>query len=565
MDEQSSLDDIREYLKSSTGTARKRSALIAAAYLLYSFKTALNPIVTLLFIDYPTSTVDQNFKQQAFETNPFKVVEFVCLRTNCSRLSHSRPLMEDLASLHVLKLCYPMLGSLYKSPVMILDLFGNFVASMSAWGTLSLGAWPLIEQLVFKATNRTIMFVCAPELTTNQLRLQAKAYLDDLFASLDHFEAIQTEYNHNMGRLSKFSSTSSSSCSSSTFSSFSSSPPTCLIKRKTSYDDKTMWLVNCHKQQLKNKNNHKRETSSLQLKPFDRKYRRPTDDMVTDCLPLIRSAQWQPQFVRLYYYTTLLGVAIMGLVVLLVFIYIEHKILIKKRKYLEYSHLMSASNCSLWLADRPERPLELNKVSFSWTLFSFTEMAVMNMTPALGVALMLVYYHIGFACEVRLWLKELRVHLLNSRLVSVKLDQSRYREDEKLDPFRLVEQTKDAMLRSTKFAFVLPYQSAGPVKRLSGLRNFHPDEVIRDLEVVYVQFRLFLEHVASCAPSGVIIITLSYLLNYGTLIIGIMFARLSHGDNIRECSFTIVFAFVVANTVLLIPANMHAKVSEAAR
>ena len=83
---------------------------------------------------------------------------------------------------------------------------------------------------------------------------------------------------------------------------------------------------------------------------------------------------------------------------------------------------------------------------------------------------------------------------------------------------------------------------------------------LESLDVIYVNFRLFFDFIHSYTPSVLVLISITYLLVYGLVIIAVF---LTHQikDFKTEPMFTIAFAWLVSYFLLLLASNFHAKVS----
>lgn len=83
---------------------------------------------------------------------------------------------------------------------------------------------------------------------------------------------------------------------------------------------------------------------------------------------------------------------------------------------------------------------------------------------------------------------------------------------------------------------------------------------IETLEQIYINFRLFVEHVKKLRSSMKLVITLTYLLNYGYVLVAVV-CRRKIADLTEEPMFIIVFGWTISNLLILISANFHANVS----
>jgi hypothetical protein len=84
------------------------------------------------------------------------------------------------------------------------------------------------------------------------------------------------------------------------------------------------------------------------------------------------------------------------------------------------------------------------------------------------------------------------------------------------------------------------------------------EHAIETMEKVYVNFRMFIEHVRKATPGNATVFSIMYLLNYGLAIIGVVSSMRLH--NLRsEPTFFIILGLTLANLQIFVGANFHAE------
>jgi hypothetical protein len=80
---------------------------------------------------------------------------------------------------------------------------------------------------------------------------------------------------------------------------------------------------------------------------------------------------------------------------------------------------------------------------------------------------------------------------------------------------------------------------------------------IETMQNIYVNFRMFIEHIHQTAPANAVLFSMIYVLNYGLAVIGVIMSRKLR--NLRgEPMFFIVFGLTLANILIATSANFHA-------
>lgn len=570
-------NQLEEFTHNSAINGRLRAALMILLYSLYSVK---NSIIILKTFDYYDHSNPENSIELVSSKNGQVTIQFACFTTNCTRLSRHSTLAHDLSELHVFGLCNPNLDILL-TPVSKLNAFGMFVTSLSTFGVILLGAWPLAQQFLFEASNETIMSIVAPDVTKGLMRSRARTILTDLFISFHHF-AFETRRNW------------STVANNDSGGRWHDNVRTVLEQgrhRATPRHELANWVVD-----LRARKPSRSRAKTLEL----------VERMTDGCLPIVRSDWWQVRIAQMFCYTLLItisGVLLLGGIILN---YIILKIRTKTDAYREFSNEMSQHGCSIWRTQAgPSSSIQLERVSFHWQPFQVVEICLIVLVPVVNGLVLLSYYYMA-VCEALCWLTELKEYLIGS-LAFVEFHSISQNKDTNL--FKLSE-LRRKFIESTEFKFILFYHESdhNPLIKLihskfqhkngssqrgellpklsisSGSNcskadendNYgkwkqfynHPNELeesycesnVENLEKVYVNFRLFVGHVRDCTPGIAVLIAITYLLNYGSLLICIVFSRRVKNFTI-EPIIVIIFAFLFSNFLILLGSNFHANVS----
>lgn len=589
-----SREDLQSYNESSNRRGRFRTILLVLVYVVYSIKNSIVPIRTLLLFDH--YNLESNIELVGGKTSPEQWLRSSCLVTNCTRLSKNRSLAEDLSKLPIFHLCTPYLDKIY-SPITKLDALGLLLYATSTFSLLLLGSWVPVQQLLYPTSNETIMFITAPEATTRTMRVKARELLVELFVSNDNFCLNSTEKRNNFStkrRLIDRASVRNRSNGYNPVTKTQNGP-----KRVTLDSDKPLGIpVDSWVCRVSGKTNEQ----------FER--------IADDCLPTIRSNWWRHLTAQAFCQVLALTLATYATATVFVIALIQKKIYEKQDLLNEFANEIRQQNC-LILANFKRYnnddlhgfimgdEIQLSQLDLSWTGLALFQTGVLNLLPLFTVAIMFTYYFI-LICELICWINEIRLYLIASLVVAQYFDSKH--NDKPIDSLqghvkfsklkcKHINETefkwfmfirKATYPNSKLFSFSLHNSQTNDALRIhqfwselqsgkclgdndncvnwtigqnSSQMSQYTETDIENLEKVYINFRLFVEHIRGCTPGLMrILIIICYLLDYGSTLIAVGLSRRVR-DFKKEPMVVVTVTLIVSNFFIIMAANFHANVS----
>lgn len=164
-------------------------------------------------------------------------------------------------------------------------------------------------------------------------------------------------------------------------------------------------------------------------------------------------------------------------------------------------------------------------------------------------------FYMFLLCRIKLPNNEEHVNTINAKENDILRSERYMSEFCSLD--RLPNSNRDINIIDEELESEITDERDG--KNQSDEQNI-VDTSIETLEKVYVNFRLFVDHVRDCTRSIEVVITVIYLLNFGCLLIAILLSRKIR-NFINEPIYVVIFSFFVGNILIVLASNFHASVS----
>lgn len=508
-------EDMKSIDSHSSTASKWPTLLIIAIYFIYIIRNTLFVILSYSTYDHrdlESNLITRTMKQHENET--LILFSFACLDTNCSQLSAGTTagpagLAEDFSLLPISMLCNPSLDG-YLSPVARLESFGLMVLMTMGFYVFFLGAWIPMRQFWRPASDETFMFISAPSAAIQLMRCRCERLLFDMHVSYGNFCA-------------------------------------------------------------------RRGLESSGRKPDG-------PHLINNCMPLVRSNWWHTRLLAMYCVLLAGVVVVIGATVVLILLYLSLRMARKSTQLSELQLQTSKSNCALWKSTNPNDIVDLSQIRLHWKPLELLEVFLYSLFPGLGGSVLaILYYTITF--ELLCWLAELRSSLL-SCLVCCKFTRSA-RQIPRMTELRrqfssqigfkgavvlvkriegrtfTVNSESGEALMARQVANKLVKTSLIRRRVLDGEQNDTIDEDeanLETLESIYVQFRLFMEHIRALSPGCTLFTTIVYVLNYGLVFIGVFVS--SHERNLTtEPMMLVVTGWLLSNVFILLAANFHANVS----
>jgi len=522
--------------------------LLSLSYTIFFLKSLLVPIITLSFFNHRNP-------EESLELLDNGLYKFACILTNCTRLSQSENLAEDLSRLPMLGICKPRMNKYYP-PAINLGGFGLLIFSVGGSAMFMMGGLLPLREILRPTENDALMFIAAPVITIKSFRERVERILTDLSVSYVNYRAsIAGQRIEDQGKKSVESSKFFS-------------------LRQPLFNDPKF-------------------SSTIRDIHFGFRTASEHDKYVSDCLPLIRSHWWHSHISRVFCITfafILLGEAMIGTFI----VGFENDQLSAKGEQLEsYWKVMLETNCAMWVLGTSDTRLDLKRIEFRWTIHAICELAFFYAMPLISVGALLACYYV-ISCELNFWSAELhtKIHLAVEyvRIQSLVLSntngnehKNRTTKDDETRTRFCMEQLKQELVDRTDFCVIL--LQCRPIRRDDRLINSKLDskiayqELVVDLlsddgtrlynshhellEKIYVNLRLFIELVHRDAPFIATLIIVSYSLCFGTVIVAIWYNHHLRGF-VTYPMVLLVFAMVVSTVLITLASNFHANVSNRA-
>ena len=691
--ERSQVDDAEEaqILRAHNRSVNKFYATsLVLMYLLYALKNSVVPYKAHWLFDHENlnkklhNTAGASLADANNRSN-IEISSFACLATDCKRLRADEPaagpaepaegLAHDLSQLPMFMLCHPTLNQIY-TPVTSLDSFAMFAFVVSAFNVLLLGAWLPAQQMLSPKHDLMIMFISAPRTTRGILRQRARQLLVDIGVSLYNYTIATRERTlRDHGDLDRWPATGCSAASVPNVLQFKplaitaaerAAVDTCQTSRRSiASRQRKLGLWNSAKCEECQEDNEVRKwdrggerplvgqsstmmwpqgnfltdklTDSIVCRTILRdKTAGQFEQMVNNCLPLIRSYWWRTHVAVNFAWIIVWFGSFIICVGVGAFSYLQWRISNKVELLRAFAKHMRSNNCSLWTTDTTQHegssliPIEaiiqLDQLDIRWNWYSLIETLGINFLPGMSITLVFSYYGV-ILCEIAVWLAEVRLNLLATLVVArFSLGENAHLTSEKMPPalrrtiksqleaklslhesggFFKTSNLKRILKEETYFScgFVLSSFSAdGPATNspnnansasttktrygfINSIRNDRRHQTflvaraleqnqlasIRDtdyyhmsniemMEQIHVNFRLFVERIHQLTQITIILLSMSYLLNYGLLLIGTLYGQ-SSGLLNSEPIFSVCFGWSLSSFLIFLAANFHANVS----
>lgn len=471
---------------------------------------------------------------------------FGCIETNCTRLTNDSSLAQDLSFIPLITVCEPRLNIFY-APSAYLDSFGLLLLTTVSFQVFVLGAGVAIMQYYFPLSCESLMFILAPTLIVNKIRNRLKILFVTLDKSFKNFKSIAADRRLDGGLCAHHSRDR--------FRSFRYQ-----IERPSIYHT----------------------DSDLE-----------NEELVEDCIPVIRSNWWRAKLVRLFMHSIVAIYSTVTAIASILFIYI-YIMLMKKRAFLkEVADSMAEQNCFIWhpssSQDRSIEYINLDPAGAKWTLYSLVETSVIVSPPLIMMSATLVSFYVT-TCELACWLEEVKLQI-QLAIETGRLQGAMLREPNNIKPSRAEVTTKfDLNMIRRKFKENTYLNSISrvttkPMERRS-IANAPNKAVVRTLDAkmaqqefvldslatsrwnaqesyaemikkVYISFRLIVDLVSCYSPHVVNSVIVSLIMNYGFAIIALWYSRQIRNFNLEPITL-VLCAWIFSAILILLAAKFHA-------
>lgn len=343
--------------------------------------------------------------------------------------------------------------------------------------------------------------------------------------------------------------------------------------------------------------------------------------LIDGCMPIVRTKWWRDRIARFFCYSLIFSMSAVFYIGSLALAYIQYRVWKKEELLREYADNIRQSKCAIWLKtasnhteEQPQSIVLVDQLGLNWNWYTMMETIILNFTPAFSMAAMFAYL-LTLICEMAIWLAELRLYIVASLVFA----RFRLHGDHRSRcPFSIAYGSTDAngeqllstgrlrekLMLESKFSFIwlhsaIEHQARnGSTKIVYNFINsrqndrvhtkWFVDEImngtsnntkqpiadieewsddqnsfaanIESLEQFYVNFRLFVEHVRNYTPSIAFLLIITYLLNYGLVLIAVLCSR-NIANFTVEPLFLMIFGLSIANLLIFLAANFHANVS----
>lgn len=529
--------EFREYLELSK--KRIHIALINLfLYGLYFIKNFFIVFSTLLLFDHlnPENSVKETLTSPSSNEQYKSHYQFSCIETNCKKLTKSSSLAQDMIRLPMLYICKPEYSSIY-APIIFLGSYGLFLQTIVSYEILIIGAGLSLMQYQFPLSCESLMFALTPNLKTNQIRIKLKDLFINLNSSLVNYKSIVL--GQKPGDLVW-------------------ARPKMLISKHKAKED--------------------------------------LDELVEDCLPVIRSNWWRSRLIKLILLTGLTIYCIYFCMGLLLLTHIDIELERRKALLQEMSHELIERNCSIWRSssfkNQPIEYVHLEQMKVGWTIYSVLELTALVAQPVFAMIVELSYVY-GSICELTCWLEEVKLQILLA-IELAKLHETSYRphnNNEDSSSSKPIKEFKLTLIRekfkeNTNINFI--YLQVKPMKlglmdikanqeisqsctlniklahqefifQLMASSDWNGPESYYDMMAkIYISFRLFVDFIGCYSPHVVKSVATSLIVNYGYAIISFWYSR-QIKDFTLEPIVLVLFAWAFSTILILLTAKFHAQ------
>lgn len=514
-----------------------------------------------------------------------------CLKTNCTRLS-SNSFVMDISRLPFFKLCLPGLAKYYRS-VSVIDPLGLALFTMMAFGVVLLALVLPLRNLIKPMPYYGLMFIVAPQVVTDSLCGDLRILLDDMSRS----------WNNYLSDLP--------------FSSISMTAPTTIAPITTTPDrhepldsDRRPGFRSSKEPDLGRRyiasSNYTNDNTTDKLglsRLRDHRFedcvnrKKVIQKYLDECLPAVRTDWWRLKISRSYILVSLLIATCFISTTKCVWLYLDHRATKMLMLYREYSIEMDRLGCKIWYNNDGD-------ISHSIAIDLANQQVESNLwntiDSALTYALVLtIALALGYDClnqqELKCWLSEifdackLSLHLLsdfnekymlNHRQQSVNLIKSMNKVSNADDYVKLCEgdNLSSICVRTVRKKFMQNSHLGidyGYERSLESLEIFRTVEYLIDdnycieqiikfiyelLEKYYLSTRLFLTYVDNQAHVLSLSAIVSYLVTIGMAVLCMIYIKQTNSFGI-ESVILISVGMILSNMLMLMPANLNAKVS----
>lgn len=519
---------------------------------LYCIKSTWFISRSVSLINY--SEMESNFQVLVSDENQTELVRFVCMTTNCSRLSTSNSLMDDMSQLPVFVVC-ESLSALYWDPIKYLGEDAIFVYGVLA-SIIAVSMIIPIMQLISPKYNDCCVFLQTPRLAIALLRDR----MDEVVAR----SSLELEAHRQHHRRQQFDEHER---------------------------DAELYDIDLIRD-LPEQSNDKQGASDRGL-----------------YLPIVRS-EWFHRRLTLFNITlvtsTIISAIFFGLFLIRQFV--GPRVEEKSNLLAQFNANMRLLKCAIWLTDSPTTFVNLTSFDLSWNLPGSIEfLGIPLMSIFVAIIGLLGFYSTIF--DLVCWQAELQNQLLflaefkrlskqhwkhqinhqarrfcnhlspsspnQTALMLANLMLKRLGHEFKLANSSFVSLMKTNLIQPPKYndtrssrwssnsALAIQEFSLNSIKLIDLMgQNIDPDGVHSLLmEKIYTNFCLYLDVMNNYIPCLSVIISISYVFLYGMIILASWYCAKITSENLNDLIIVVGVSLTYTVTVLLVCSIVHTKVS----